>query len=57
MFRVNKVFKDCYIHVYGEGLDKKIRKMGIVPSEMQKVNLKKEELENLDGELNWEVVV
>ncbi|MBP5279831.1 MAG: FAD-dependent oxidoreductase, partial [Erysipelotrichaceae bacterium] len=24
MFRVNKVFKDCYIHVYGEGLDKKI---------------------------------
>ncbi|MBP5279999.1 MAG: hypothetical protein J6Z03_05910, partial [Erysipelotrichaceae bacterium] len=57
MFRVNKVFKDCYIHVYGEGLDKKIRKMGIVPSEMQKVNLKKEELENLQGELNWEVVV
>ena len=34
MFRVNRVFKDCYIHVYGEGLDKKIRKMGIVPSEM-----------------------
>ena len=56
MFRVNKVFKDCYIHVYGEGLDKKIKKMGIVPSEMQKVNLKKEELEKLNGELNWEVL-
>ena len=57
MFRVNRVFKDCYIHVYGEGLDKKIRKMGIVPSEMQKVSLKKEELEKLNGELNWEVVI
>ena len=57
MFRVNRVFKDCYIHVYGEGLDRKIRKMGIVPSEMQKVNLKKEELEKLNGELNWEVIV
>ncbi len=56
MFRVNRVFKDCYIHVYGQGLDKKIRKMGIVPSEMQQVNLKKDEMENLDGELNWEVV-
>ena len=55
MFRVNRVFKDCYIHVYGEGLDKKIKKLGIVPSEMQKVLLKKEELENLKGELNWEV--
>ena len=39
-----------------EGLDKKIKKMGIVPSEMQKVNLKKEELEKLNGELNWEVL-
>lgn len=55
MFRVNRVFKDCYIHIYGEGLDKKIKKLGIVPSEMQKVLLKKEELENLKGELNWEV--
>ncbi|MBO7676048.1 MAG: FAD-dependent oxidoreductase [Erysipelotrichaceae bacterium] len=57
MFRVNKVFKDCYIHVYGEGLDKKIKKMGIVPSEMQRVTLKKDDLDNLNGELNWEVVV
>ncbi|MBR5341401.1 MAG: FAD-dependent oxidoreductase [Erysipelotrichaceae bacterium] len=56
MFRVNRVFKDCYIHVYGNGLDKKIKKLGIVPSEMQKVLLKKEELENLEGELNWEVI-
>ena len=56
MFRVNRVFKDCFIHVYGKGLDKKIRKTGIVPSEMQKVLLKKDEIESLEGELNWEVV-
>ena len=55
-FRVNRVFKDCSIHVYGNGLDRKIRKMGIVPSEMQKVILKKEEVEELDGELFWEVI-
>lgn len=56
MFRVNRVFKDSSIHVYGNGIDKKIKKLGIVPSEMQKVILKKEELENLEGELNWEVL-
>ena len=56
MFRVNRVFKECSIHIYGNGIDKKIKKLGIVPSEMQKVSLKKEELEKLDGELNWEVI-
>ena len=56
MFRVNKVFKDCSIHIYGNGIDKNIRKPGIVPSEMQKVLLKKEELENLQGVLNWEII-
>ncbi len=56
MFRVNRVFKDCYIHIYGEGLDKKMKKVGIVPSEMKKVLLKKEDLENLKGELHWEVI-
>lgn len=56
MFRVNRVFKDSSIHVYGNGIDKKIKKLGIVPSEMQKVILKKEELENLEGELKWEVL-
>ena len=56
MFRVKNVFKECNIHIYGNGIDKKIKKLGIVPSEMQKVTLKKEELENLDGELNWEVM-
>ena len=56
MFRVNKVFKESSIHVYGNGFDKKIRKPGIVPSEMQKVLLKKEELKDLDGELYWEVL-
>ena len=55
MFRVSRVFKECSIHVYGKGLDKKFRKLGIVPSEMQKEALKKEDLEELEGELFWEV--
>ncbi len=55
MFRVNRVFKECSIHVYGKGLDRKFKKLGIVPSEMQKVGLKKEDLEELEGELFWEV--
>lgn len=56
MFRVNKVFKQCSIHVYGNGLDKKFNKLGIVPSEMQQIKLKKEDLESLEGELHWEVL-
>ncbi|MDO4198179.1 MAG: FAD-dependent oxidoreductase [Erysipelotrichaceae bacterium] len=54
-FRVNRVFKDCFIQVSGKGIDKKVKKLGIVPSEMQKVMIKKEELQNLEGELCWEV--
>ena len=56
MFRVRKVFKECSIHVYGNGFDKTYKKLGIVPSEMQKISIKKEELEKLNGELNWEVI-
>ena len=56
MFRVNKVFKECAIHVYGEGLDKIFKKPGIVPSEMQKITLSSDDLNNLKGELNWEVI-
>jgi len=56
MFRVNRVFKQCRIHVYGNGVDKYFAKPGIVPSEMQKVKLKKEELSELTDELFWEVV-
>jgi len=56
MFRVNRVFKESYIHVYGNGIDKKIKKLGIVPSEMQKVFLRKEETKDLDGQLYWEVI-
>ena len=56
MFRVSKVFGESFVHVYGKGLDKKIKKLGIVPSEMQKVLLKKEDLDSLEGELHWEVV-
>ncbi|MBQ1533281.1 MAG: FAD-dependent oxidoreductase, partial [Erysipelotrichaceae bacterium] len=33
MFRVNRVFKECSIHVNGNGLDRKFKKLGIVPSE------------------------
>ena len=56
MFRVSRVYKESYIHIYGNGLDKKIKKLGIVPSEMQKVMLKKDDLKDLQGELHWEVV-
>ena len=56
MFRVKKVFKECSIHIYGNGIDKRIKKLGIVPSEMQKVSLNKDELKDLNGELNWEVI-
>ena len=56
MFRVKKVFKECSIHIYGNGIDKNIKKLGIVPSEMQKVSLNKDELKDLNGELNWEVI-
>ncbi len=55
-FRVNRVYGQSKIHVYGEGIDRNFMKPGIVPSEMQKIALKKEELENLDGVLHWEVV-
>lgn len=57
MFRVKKVFKECSIHVYGNGFDKKIKKLGIVPSEMQKVSLTADELKDLNGELNWELTI
>ena len=56
MFRVRKVFKECTIHIYGDGFDKKIKKLGIVPSEMQKVSITAEELKNLHGDLSWEVM-
>lgn len=56
MFRVKKVYKDCYIHVYGNNFDKKFKKLGIVPSEMQKISLKKEDLADLKDELTWEVI-
>ncbi len=56
MFRVSRVYKESFIHIYGEGFDKKIKKLGIVPSEMQKVSLKKDDLSSLKGELHWEVV-
>ena len=55
MFRVNRVFKECSIHVFGKGLNKIFKKPGIVPSEMQKIALKKEDLAHLEGELFWEV--
>ena len=56
MFRVNKVFKECSIHIYGNGIDKTIKKIGMVPSEMQKVTLKSDELNSLNDELHWEII-
>ena len=56
MFRVNRVYKECNIHIYGKGIDKTIKKIGIVPSEMQKVSIKKEEISELENELCWEII-
>ena len=56
MFRVNKVFKECSIHIYGNGIDKTIKKIGMAPSEMQKVTLKSDELNSLNDELHWEII-
>ena len=56
LFRVKKVFKECYIHIYGNGIDKKIKKVGIVPSEIQKVTLTRTELSELTDDLTWEVI-
>lgn len=56
MFRVKNVFKECQIYVHGNGIDRKIKKLAVVPSEMQKVNLKKEDLMDLDSELTWEII-
>jgi len=56
MFRVNKVYKDCIIHIFGDNFDKKIKKISLVPSQMERVKLNKEDLMNLNTELNWEIL-
>lgn len=55
-FRVRNIYKKAKIHVYGGDLDKSINKLSLVPSEMVKVNLTKEELQKVGDELTWEVV-
>ena len=55
MFRVTGIYKKAKIHVYGEGLDKRIPQISLVPSEMVKIHMKKEDLDKLQGELHWEV--
>ena len=55
MFRVTGIYKKAKIHVYGEGLDKRVPQISLVPSEMVKIHMKKEDLDKLQGELHWEV--
>jgi thioredoxin reductase len=55
MFRVTGIYKKAKIHIYGDGLDKRVNALSLVPSEMVKVKLKKEELDALQGDLHWEV--
>lgn len=54
--RVTNVFRQCKLHVYGKGLDKCINMMAMVPSEMIKVKITKEELQTLEDLLYWEVL-
>lgn len=54
--RVNAVYKKAKIHIYGDGLDKYISKISLVPSEMVKVKLTEKELNQVHGDLMWEVV-
>lgn len=56
MFRTSKVFKQCEIKVSGNGIEKHFKKLGVVPSEMQKITIKKEDLSKLSDELVWEVI-
>ena len=54
-FRVNRVFKQCVIRITGDGLNKEIRKLSLIPSEMERITLKKEILKDLKGDLRIEV--
>ena len=54
--RVSSVFKKADIHIYGEGFEKSISKISLVPSEMVKVKLTEAELKKVHGNLTWEVV-
>jgi len=55
-FRVRNIYKKAKIHVYGGTLDKTINKLSLVPSEMEKVKLTKEELNKVEDTLTWEVI-
>ncbi len=55
-FRVRNIYKKANIRVSGGELDKKIYKLSLVPSEMVKVTLTKEELLKAGDTLTWEVV-
>jgi len=54
-FRVRNIYKKAKIHVFGKGLDKTIPKLSLVPSEMVKISLTKEELNKVGDTLTWEV--
>ena len=54
-FRVNRVFKKCVIRITGDGVNKEIRKLSLIPSEMERITLKKEILKDLKGDLRIEV--
>lgn len=55
-FRVNRVFKNCIIRISGDGFNKEIRKLSLIPSEMERITLKKEIFKDLKGDLRIEVL-
>lgn len=55
-FRVRNIYKKANIRISGGDLDKKVYKLSLVPSEMVKITLTKEELAKVKDTLTWEVV-
>lgn len=56
-FRVNNVYKDCKLRIFGNGFEKIIVKPVMLPSLMEHIVLKKEELNEEISSLSLEVVV
>lgn len=55
LFRVRNPYKACEIIITSGNFIKTIKKRSLAPAEMEKVILKKSELENIHDDISWEV--
>ena len=55
-FRVKNIYKKASIRISGGELDKKVYQLSLVPSEMIKITLTKDELNKVNDSLLWEVI-